>query len=375
MNESSWTSRRLEEVASFEYGVALPGRSRTGDHFPVFGSNGEVGRHGDALVPGPGIIVGRKGTVGALAWSQSDFWPIDTTFYVRARQDIDMRWLYWALSTLGLTRLDSSTGVPGLNRHDAYRIRFLVPPIEEQRRIAEILNTLDAQISATKQLLTKLALLKQGMAGDTFVASYSGNSAHSKLGDIVEIRSGGTPSRANPTYWTRGTVPWVKTAEINSDLIQSTSELITHSAVADAGLRVFPAGTILIAMYGQGSTRGRAAMLGLNACVNQACAALAPAEKRVDPSYLFQFLLWSYEAIRSLGQGSNQTNLSASLLKNLRVPLPSLDVQREVGSALRSLDAQNTAERRRLDKFEGLKSGLTSDLLTGRVRVPAEVAS
>ena len=126
MSESArpWSQVTIGDLVALDYGGALSDNARSGDGYPVYGSNGQVGRNATALVEGPGVVVGRKGTVGAVTWSAESFWPIDTTYYVRwlNERQVDRRWIYWYLSSLPLNRLDSSTGVPGLNRNDAYTL-------------------------------------------------------------------------------------------------------------------------------------------------------------------------------------------------------------------------------------------------------------
>jgi len=161
MARSNWRDTPLGQLIGLDYGVSLPESQRSGSGYSVFGSNGEVGRHSSYLIEGPGIVVGRKGSVGEVTWSDSAFWPIDTTYYVRAAEDCDLRWCFWMLQSLELSRLDSSTGVPGLNRNDAYRMRIKKPPLPEQGAIAEILDTADEAIAKTAALIAKLKAIKQ----------------------------------------------------------------------------------------------------------------------------------------------------------------------------------------------------------------------
>ena len=92
-----WSHFRIGDLVALDYGRALPDSARSGGGYPVYGSSGQVGRNATALVEGPGIVVGRKGTVGAITWSTESFWPIDTTYYVRwlNERQLDRRWTYW----------------------------------------------------------------------------------------------------------------------------------------------------------------------------------------------------------------------------------------------------------------------------------------
>jgi len=140
-----WPAVSLEDVLSLEYGAALPAARRdSSGAIPVAGSNGVDGYHPEALVKGPAIVVGRKGSAGKVTWFDSDFWPIDTTFYVRPKMFLELRWVFYLLHPFRLDRLSIVTGVPGLNRNDAYNRKISLPPLSEQRRIVEILDQADA---------------------------------------------------------------------------------------------------------------------------------------------------------------------------------------------------------------------------------------
>lgn len=122
-----WRVESLEAVCEFAYGKALKATDRRPGSAAVMGANGQVGWHDVALVAGPGIVVGRKGNPGIVTWVQSDFFPIDTTFYVVAKKGIPLTFLYHMLEGIGLANLGSDSAVPGLNRNIAYMSRVLLP--------------------------------------------------------------------------------------------------------------------------------------------------------------------------------------------------------------------------------------------------------
>lgn len=135
---------RLGDICEFKYGKSLPEKIREAGDYLVFGSNGAVGTHTEAITRGPTIVIGRKGSVGEVNWAGTDCWPIDTTYFIdRSATAVDIRWLYYALKNLRLPDLNKATGIPGLNRADAYDRRLLIPPLREQKRIAAILDQVD----------------------------------------------------------------------------------------------------------------------------------------------------------------------------------------------------------------------------------------
>jgi len=142
----------LGDFAPFNYGKGLPERSRVPGPVPVFGSNGVVGFHSKALTSGPTIIIGRKGTVGAVHLSLEPCWPIDTTFYVERERIDDARFTYYLLTTVGLEHMNADSAVPGLNRDAAHARNIQVPSLEQQREIARVLGDMDDKIGLNKRM-------------------------------------------------------------------------------------------------------------------------------------------------------------------------------------------------------------------------------
>lgn len=126
----NWDNCRLNELIKLEYGKPLKSEDRTGSGYPVFGSSGIVGYHNDYLVKGPGIIIGRKGTVGKVNFAFDNFHPIDTSYYVSSKKEISMIFLYYLISSLGLERMNSDSAVPGLNREAALGLSIVSAPLE-----------------------------------------------------------------------------------------------------------------------------------------------------------------------------------------------------------------------------------------------------
>lgn len=130
---NGWSVKLLGELLELAYGKSLRSSERQGGSIPVYGSNGQVGWHDRKLVDGPGIVVGRKGNPGVVTWSQRDFFPIDTTFYVIPKANVSLYFLFYALKNQGLQSMAADSAVPGLNRNIAYMSRQLVPDTEAMR--------------------------------------------------------------------------------------------------------------------------------------------------------------------------------------------------------------------------------------------------
>lgn len=156
------------------------------------------------------------------------------------------------------------------------------------------------------------------------------------LGDIAQITSGGTPDRSEPRYW-GGNIPWVTTGEIRFNTITDTTEKITDAGVKNSAAKPFPPGTLLIAMYGQGKTRGQVAKLGLSAATNQACAAIL-LKAGNDTDFFYQALSSQYESLRKLGNAGTQKNLNGATIKQFTVCVPPPDEQKSIAQILATWD-------------------------------------
>jgi len=158
-----WKNGKFNEFIELLYGSNLPKSKRKQGFLPVYGSNGITDYHNASLIKGPGIILGRKGSIGIVHWSEKDFWPIDTTYYVNPKENIDLKWAYYKLQVLGLNKMNTASGIPGLNRNEVYSLKINVPTLLEQIRIATILSKVDEEIEKVEQIIEQTEKLKKGL--------------------------------------------------------------------------------------------------------------------------------------------------------------------------------------------------------------------
>jgi type I restriction enzyme S subunit len=157
-----------------------------------------------------------------------------------------------------------------------------------------------------------------------------------QLSELTQIWSGSTPSRKDPAHY-GGTIPWVKTTEVDGRVIIDTEEKVTEKGFASARLKLFPPSSLVVALYGQGKTRGRCALLGIHSTTNQACGVLMPTGN-FEPAFQLAQLSLSYSRLRALGQGGNQPNLNLGLLGSFCVLNPPLPLQRLFASRAAGVD-------------------------------------
>jgi type I restriction enzyme S subunit len=170
----NWSEINLGDVISLNYGKSLPAKSRDGGDYPVYGSNGVVGGHSEPLVKTEGIVVGRKGSFGEVQFSDRPFFPIDTTYYIDELYGMPVRYWFHLLRFLPLNQLNRATAIPGLNREDAYGLSIRLPPLAEQKAIAEKLDTLLAQVESTKARLERIPKILKRFRQSVLAAAVSG---------------------------------------------------------------------------------------------------------------------------------------------------------------------------------------------------------
>lgn len=154
-----WKELKIKDFCEFKYGKNLPENKRIPGQYPVYGSSNLAGTHNEFLVEGPGIIIGRKGTVGRVQFSKDNFFPIDTTYYVAEdKSQVDLKFLYYRLPLCGFEEMNSDAAVPGLNRSAAISQKINLPTLPTQRKIAAILSAYDDLIENN---LKRIKLLEE----------------------------------------------------------------------------------------------------------------------------------------------------------------------------------------------------------------------
>ena len=261
--------------------------------------------------------------------------------------------------------------------------RTLLPSAAEQQKIAECLSSVDELMAAQARKVDALKTHKKGLMQQLFPREgetqprlrfpefqNAGEWVSDSLGNIFETTSGGTPSRTEKAYW-NGDIPWITTSLVDFRVITSAEEFITAEGLENSSAKLFPKGTVLMAMYGQGKTRGQVALLGIEAATNQACAAILP-RKGIDPYFVFLNLAGRYEEIRELSNSGGQENLSQGLVREIRFAFPpDDDEQRKVTECLSSLDALITAETQKHEALKTHKKGLMQQLFPSPEEVEA----
>ena len=225
--------------------------------------------------------------------------------------------------------------------------------INIQKKIVTILNKAQKLINKRKEQIDSLDKLVKSQFIEMFGELKSNPKGWEKLriGDVFEIKTGATPSRKEKKYWDNGTIPWVKTTELKEVVINNAEEYITEEGFNKSSVNLLPKDTILIAMYGQGKTRGMTGKLGIEATTNQACAAILPNPKE-NMDFIWYQLRLSYEDLRDLARGGNQPNLNTNLIKSYELIFPSKELQQKFVDFIKQVDKLKLEMEKSLKELE-----------------------
>lgn len=368
-----WVKVQLGELLELKYGKALPENVRDGRGFHVFGSNGIVGSHSEPLTNGETLIVGRKGSVGEVHYSADPCSPIDTTYYVDFLWGMPIRfWLYY-LRHLNLQNLNKATAVPGLSRKDAYRYPIHLAPLNEQKRIADKLDALLAQVDACRERLKRVPQILKRFRQAVLAAATSGalteewreklkiKAASVKmLSKVVTLKTGPFGSALHREDYVENGVPVINPMHINNGKITPSMSVSVTPQKSD-GLAEFrlKKGDVIIARRG---VMGRCAVV-TEVEEDWLCGTgsmVLRSTKDLVPAYL-QICLSSPEVVTVLERqsvGSTMTNLNQGILLELEVIVPSISEQREIVRRVETLfafadrlETRYTAGREQVDQL------------------------
>ncbi len=256
-------------------------------------------------------------------------------------------------------------------------IKVSLPPLPEQKRIAEILTSVDDAIQATEKVISQTKRVKQGLLQELFTRGIR----HSKfkkteIGEIPEgwvetelgnklhkVIGGGTPSKKIPNYWD-GDVYWASVKDIRSKYLSNTIDKISQEGLKNSSANLIPANTIVVPTR---MALGKASITDFDMAINQDLKALIP-KKDLDFLFLYYWYINSSKLIESLGSGSTVKGIRLETLKRLKLLLPPLPEQKRIAEILTSLDDGIQAAEKAISQTKRVKQGLLQDLLTGRVR-------
>lgn len=261
----------------------------------------------------------------------------------------------WAVSKTAGAKM------PRLGTKDLLNANIPLPEIKEQKAIVEKFEKLEELIFLRKQQLAKLDELVKARFVEMFgVVHNSVLYPYVPVKSFTSVVSGGTPNRNVSEFWNNGSIRWVKTTELQNNVICNTDEKITQAGLDNSSAKIIPPNTVLIAMYGQGKTRGMTGYTSIECATNQACACILPCEQ-FNQNYLWRYMILSYDKLRDMAKGGNQPNLNIGIIKNFPVLKPPIELQNDFAAFAERVDQQKQTVQESLEKLDLMKKALMQE--------------
>ena len=352
----------LGEVAELKRGQSITKKSITPGDIPVIaGGRKPAYFTSSANRTGMTIVVAGSGAYAGFVsyWDQPIF--VSDAFSVKVNEEILVpRFTYhWVCGKQKeLYSLKSGGGVPHVYPKDVAKFKCPIPPLEVQCEIVRILDqftTLEAELEA--ELEARRAQYEyyrnQLLSYDALVSRCPNGVQYKSIGSFSKCVAGATPNSKNPSLWD-GDIPWMSSGEVNKKTVYSTNRFITQLGFDSCSTKMVPAGAVVIALAGQGKTRGTVARIRIELCTNQSLCAIIT-DKTVDSDYLFHYLSGQYDNLRAVSSGDGtRGGLNLKMIRAYKVPVPPIEEQRRIADVL--------------DRFDALVNDISSGL-------PAEIAA
>lgn len=299
------------------------------------------------LIPAGSVIYSSRAPIGYVAIAGTELCTSQGCKNAIPGPELDSRYLYWYLvhATPDIVSRASGTTFKEVSAKRFGETRIIRPPLAEQKRIVEIIESGLSRLESAMASVRRAGQLSEEMVSSALVAATSDRRDDPgwetlTIGQMAKVSTGATPLKSRSDYYIDGTIPWVTSALLNRPFIDRADAHITERALLETSVKMFPPGTLLLAMYGEGQTRGRCSELLINATTNQACAAiqLLPAYEEYR-AWVKLVLQASYRRTRDLAAGGVQPNLSLGLVRGISIPLPPRDVREKVISEIEEVRA------------------------------------
>lgn len=325
-----------------------------------------------------------------------------TTALITPKNEIDKRFLFFLLKSNESYFKDMSIGmgIPHVNPQELLNSSFLIPSLKKQSAIANYLDQktteIDRLIADKEELLKLYEEEKTAVINDLVTGKkvWNGNawtkpaevkdSGIEWLGEIPEhwgavnlkwiskIYSGGTPSRNIDEYWQDGTIPWLNSGTVNQFFIEEPSEYITELALNNSSAKWIPENSILIALAGQGKTKGMVAQVLFKCTCNQSMGIIVPNEK-IENRFLLYYLKNNYQNIRNLGGGDKRDGINLEMIGGISIPLIPINEQQSIVDFIETettrIDTKIEDTQKLIELLKEYRTALISEVVTGKVKV------
>lgn len=320
------------------------------------------------------ILLSAAGTIGRTVMfdGQDSYFQDSNIVWIDNKEDKVLNsFLYYCYKVMKF-HTENGGIVVRLYNENLRNTTFAAPKsLNEQKRIAEALSGIDELIESIDEAIAKKRQIKEGLmlqllTGKTRLPGFSEEWRSCKLKELAEMYSGGTPSSKDPRFY-GGDIPFLSISDMTSSgkYIYSTEKTITKLGLENSSARVFPAGTLMYAMY---ASLGKCSISRIETAISQAILGFILSDK-IDKMYLYYHFCFIEEQVKNMGQTGTQSNLSKALVEQFTIPVPELAEQGAIADVLSTIDDDIFEIELKRDKYLSIKQGMMQNLLTGKTRL------
>ncbi|MFB5367740.1 restriction endonuclease subunit S [Enterococcus lactis] len=376
---SDWEISQIDKIADITTGCRDVKDSVKNGKYPFYVRSKDVERINFYDFDCEAVLTAGDGGAGKIFHYKNGKFAAHQRVYVISKfEKVDGKYFYYFFSKNFLQEVEKYTAkstVDSVRRPMIANMEFPLPPFKEQQAIASALSDFDEHIDNLSELIEKKKAIREGaledlLSGRTRLDGFDGEWIESTIEDSTkEIITGGTPSTTVDKYW-GGSIPWLASTEIHQKIITRATKNITKIGLDNSSAKMAPKDSVLIALAGQGKTRGTAAFLAYPMALNQSLAALVAADE-TDSKFLYYLIENMYLELRELSSGDGgRGGLNKTLIKNINIRLPrEIKEQHAIAEVLTAMDEEIESLKIEKEKMIQIKEGAMDDLLIGRVRL------
>ena len=364
---SEWKDYKLGEVVTFQRGFDITSKDLIDGIYPIVSSSGTTAWHNQFKVRQPGVVIGRKGTLGKVYYLAHDYWPHDTTLWVKDFHGNYPLFIYYFLKTLGLGEYDVGSSNPTLNRNHIHLLPVSVPNLKIQKDIAKTLSSLDDKIDLLHRQNKTLEAMAETLFRQWFVEEAEESWEVGKLGDVLSVKGGTTPSTAIPEFWD-GNINWTTPKDLSNHhgiYMFRTERKITELGLSKIGSGQLSIGTVLL------SSRAPIGYLAINeipVAINQGYIAIL-CNKGLSNYFVYSWCKANLEEIKNSGNGSVFQEISKTTFKDLSIVIPPVNKLKDFDSVIEPTFQKIKNNQIQIESLTQMRDSLLPKLMSGEIKV------
>jgi type I restriction enzyme S subunit len=377
---SGWRPALLEDLVVLQRGFDITKEQQKHGNIPVISSSGVTSFHSEAKVDGPGVVIGRKGSLGTVHYVDGPYWPHDTTLWGKDFKGNNPRFVFYFLQTLHLDRYDVGNSNPTLNRNHIHRLKIFLPEKRLQAKIVEVLSAYDDMIENNRRRIQLLEESARLVYKEWFVRLRFPGHEHVKIVDgvpegwkkfliseVCETVGGGTPSTKIAENW-NGEIEWIVPTDVTKNdclFLLESERRITDKGLRESSAKMVPPWTILM------TSRASVGYFGLTdkeVCTNQGFINIIPFDDDFRMYILFN-LMDRVNEIRANAKGTTYPEISKGQFRNMSVVLPPKLLAIQFGTVVFSVIQQIRCLKKATQRLDSARDLLLPRLMNGEIAV------